>query len=360
MVKVLIIEDEDHHGAYVKNVIERKYPCDWARDGIEAKRMLSDNKYDIVIYDLLLPGISGKDLIHFTREEVDPNIVNIVITAYEEEWPPIESTSENIFYYMKKGTFKPAELLKVMDNAAELRKLRLKEATHIRNIIASEKFVSTGKLAVSIAHEINNPLQSMVAITDIIKQKIATMKNADTIQRDFDIIEKSVERIKGVIKQLTDLHSIDHKLAVTIGMCTIVEKVVSFIRPVAKEKHVFISMRDTGSNVKTYISESQFFHLLLTLFLDLLDTGSETIDITTKKEKGYAVLEIRTVINGTDPDSPPSPLMGMIITDLEISKSIIDQYNGIISFCEQNHTLIISIKLPEIVETTENEITVSH
>jgi signal transduction histidine kinase len=359
MIKVLIIEDEDYHGAFVKKVIKRKYPCDWAKDGFEAKRMLSDNKYDIVIYDLRLPGISGKELIHYTREEIDPNIVNIVITGYEEDWPPIESTSENIFYYMKKGAFKPAELLKVMDNAAELRSLRLKEATHIRNLIASEKFVSTGKLAVSIAHEINNPLQSMVAITDIIKQKITALENADTIHRDLDIIEKSVERIKGVIKQLTDLHSIDHKLAVTIELSSIVEKVVSFIRPVAKEKHVFISMHDSGSNVKTFISESQFFHVLLTLFLDLLDIGCETLEITTKKEKSYAALEIRTTINETDYDSPSSPLMGMIITDLEISKSIIDQYNGVISFQEQDHTLKISIKLPAVEKTAKNKIAVS-
>ena len=358
MVKVLIIEDEDHHGAFVKKVIERKYPCDWARDGVEAKHMLSDNKYDVVIYDLRLPGISGKDLIHYTREEVDPNIVNIVITGYEEDWPPIESTSENIFYYMKKGTFKPRELLKVMDNAAELRSLRLKEVTHIRNIIASEKFVSTGKLAVSIAHEINNPLQSMVASTDILKHKITALKNADTIRRDLDIIEKSVERIKGVIKQLTDLHSMDHKLAVTIGLHDVVEKVVSFIRPVAKEKHVFISTHESGSNVKTYISENQFFHLLLTLFLDLLETGSETVDITTKKDKDYAVLEIRTMINKADNESPSSPLMGMIITDLEISKSIIDQYNGVIIYREHNNTLLINIKLPAISKPAKNKLAV--
>jgi signal transduction histidine kinase len=359
MVKVLIIEDEDMYGTFLKKIIARKYPCDRAVDGNEAKRMITENYYDIVLYDLRVPGISGKDLIHYTREEVDPNIVNIVITGYEEEWPPIESTSENIFYYMKKGTFKPAELLKVIENAAELRKLRLKEVTHIRNIIATEKFVSTGKLAVSIAHEINNPLQSMVAITDVIKQKITTLDNASDIQRDLDIIERSVERIKGVIKQLTDLHSIDYKTAVTVSLSTIVEKVVSFIRPVANEKNVCISINRSSSSAKTHISESQFFHLLLTLFLDLLETGSDSVDIIIKKQKDYVVLEIRTTMNETAQDSSYNALMGMINTDLEISKSIIDQYSGVIDFREQNQTRIISIKLPTIGETAGNEAVLS-
>jgi signal transduction histidine kinase len=359
MVKILIIEDEDLHGTFLKKIIERKYTCERASDGNKAKKMITKNNYDIILYDLRLPGISGKDLIHYTREEVDPNIVNIVITGYEEEWPPIESTSENIFYYMKKGTFKPAELLKVIDNAAELRKLRLKEVSHIRNLIASEKFVSTGKLAVSIAHEINNPLQSMVAITDVIKQKITSLENAGAIHRDLDIIERSVERIKGVIKQLTDLHSIEHKTAVTIELSAIVEKVVSFIRPVANEKNVLISMRQPDRGVKTYISESQFFHLLLTLFLDILETGSDTVEITTKKEKAYAVLEVRTTINEKAQSNADAALMGMINTDLEISKSIIDQYKGIIEFREQKQTRVISIKLPAVEETAGNEAVLS-
>ena len=96
----------------------------------------------------------------------------------------------------------------------------------------------------------------------------------------------------------------------------------------------------------------------MTLFLDLLETGSETVDITTKKDKDYAVLEIRTMINKADNESPSSPLMGMIITDLEISKSIIDQYNGVIIYREHNNTLLINIKLPAISKPAKNKLAV--
>ena len=102
MIKILIIEDEEFYAAFLKKIIIKKYHCDRARDGIEAKKLLLKNRYDILIYDLRLPGILGKDLLQYVRKKVDPDIINIVVTGYEEDWPPVEATGEHVFFYLKK------------------------------------------------------------------------------------------------------------------------------------------------------------------------------------------------------------------------------------------------------------------
>jgi len=130
MANILIIEDEDLYRNFLQKITSNRYSCDTAKNGDEAKTLLSRNSYDVVLYDLRLPGISGKDLIHFVKNKIDPDIVNIVITGYEEDWSPVEATEENIFFYLKKGYFHPAELLKIIDSALQLRNFRLNERAH--------------------------------------------------------------------------------------------------------------------------------------------------------------------------------------------------------------------------------------
>ncbi len=356
MIKILIIEDEEFYAAFLKKIIIKKYHCDHARDGIEAKDLLLKNRYDILIYDLRLPGILGKDLLQYVRKKVDPDIINIVVTGYEEDWPPVEATGEHVFFYLKKGMFRPEELMKVLDNAAELRMLRLKEAEHIRNLIASEKFASTGRLAAGIAHEINNPLQSMFTVTDMIKKKLASDENSSSMKHDVDIIEKGMNRIKTIVKQLIDLHSVDHKLKGINHLDKIVERVVSFIRPIAKERNVRISMRCNLHNVKIFVSESQFFHVLLNLCLSLFDTNNEIIEVETKKQNNFAAIEIRARKRvSTKIDGRPSRYSIQTDSiDLEIPKSIIQHYNGTIEIHENKSDQTINIKLPIMNETRKN------
>ena len=44
MIKILIIEDEEFYAAFLKKIIIKKYHCDRARDGIEAKKLLLKNQ----------------------------------------------------------------------------------------------------------------------------------------------------------------------------------------------------------------------------------------------------------------------------------------------------------------------------
>jgi C4-dicarboxylate-specific signal transduction histidine kinase len=196
----------------------------------------------------------------------------------------------------------------------------------------------------------------MFTVTDTIKKKLASDENSSSIKYDVDIIEKGMNRIKTIVKQLIDLHSIDHKLKGIDHLDKIVERVVSFIRPIAKERNVRISMRCNLHNVKIFVSESQFFHVLLNLCLSLFDTNNEIIEVATKKQNNFAAIEIRarkrvsTKIDGR-------PALYSIHTDtidLAIPKSIIQHYNGTIEIHENKSGQTINIKLPTMNETGKN------
>lgn len=68
MLKVLIVEDERPIADLVElNLTASGYTCTCAYDGIAAADLLEKNTYDLVLLDVMLPGLSGYDLMEQIR-----------------------------------------------------------------------------------------------------------------------------------------------------------------------------------------------------------------------------------------------------------------------------------------------------
>jgi len=62
-MKILIIEDEHKIANSLKKGFEQeKYVVDVAYEGIEGFDMAHDGDYDLIILDLMLPGMNGKQI----------------------------------------------------------------------------------------------------------------------------------------------------------------------------------------------------------------------------------------------------------------------------------------------------------
>jgi DNA-binding response OmpR family regulator len=68
-MRLLVVEDEPAAAALLaKGLREQSYAVDVAPDGQHATRLLTINEYDVVILDLMLPGISGLEVCRRIRE----------------------------------------------------------------------------------------------------------------------------------------------------------------------------------------------------------------------------------------------------------------------------------------------------
>jgi CheY-like chemotaxis protein len=65
---VLIVDDEDHITELVESVLRNcGYRTDRLNDGAPAIELMKKNHYDILICDLHMPGVSGRDVVEWTR-----------------------------------------------------------------------------------------------------------------------------------------------------------------------------------------------------------------------------------------------------------------------------------------------------
>ena len=66
MRKILIVEDDAENNQMIKVYLENHgYLCAQAYSGSEAKLLFSMEEYDLVLLDLMLPGISGEEQVAF-------------------------------------------------------------------------------------------------------------------------------------------------------------------------------------------------------------------------------------------------------------------------------------------------------
>ena len=64
MQNILIVEDDARNNQMLKEYLEgHGYMCTQAYSGSEAKLLFSMEEYDLVLLDLMLPGISGEELV---------------------------------------------------------------------------------------------------------------------------------------------------------------------------------------------------------------------------------------------------------------------------------------------------------
>lgn len=82
MPLILLIEDNHDIAAMVGEHLERSgYEVDYAADGITGLHLATTEPVDVVILDLMLPGMNGLDVCRKLRQEAGKNMPVLMLTA---------------------------------------------------------------------------------------------------------------------------------------------------------------------------------------------------------------------------------------------------------------------------------------
>ena len=87
-MRILLVEDETDLGAAIKRVLAQEtYLVDWVQDGHEAWNYLDNREmlYTLGIFDWLLPGVSGLDLLKRLRSRHHPLPVLMLTAKGQQE-----------------------------------------------------------------------------------------------------------------------------------------------------------------------------------------------------------------------------------------------------------------------------------
>lgn len=68
MTKILIVEDEEAISNLIRmSLCKTGYICEQAFDGETAADLIAENSYDLILLDIMLPGIDGYECLTISR-----------------------------------------------------------------------------------------------------------------------------------------------------------------------------------------------------------------------------------------------------------------------------------------------------
>lgn len=121
---ILVVDDEMGIREGCKRALaEEGYAIDDAEDGQIGLEKANQKNYDLILVDLMMPGIGGMDLIKKIHH-MDPEIITVVITGNATIETAVEATKLGAYDYLPKP-FSPEALTAVVKRGLEKRMLRL-------------------------------------------------------------------------------------------------------------------------------------------------------------------------------------------------------------------------------------------
>src|SRR5579859_1289145 len=272
--------------------------------------IVADGSARVVLLDSLAQELFGH--IHETTsgpirlDTVDPRIVSnqVKLDAYLQAFTfsfsarqdgnlrlySTESKSEVDFdtrsgkIYDKRGQV--SYTITVLRDLSAFRKLE--QLKMERRLIEIEKFAATGRLAGTIAHEVNNPME---AIKNAIFLMQGVMK--PEAQPIYEILKNETDRVARIVRQMLGLYRHSEQVS-TIDVNTVVEDtLVLFARQLERSG---IQLEKELAKVPPVVgSADQFRQVVSNLVINAKDSmASPSEEVTSHAHGRVAMLKIRT------------------------------------------------------------------
>lgn len=234
---ILIVDHAPSLREKFTKYFSKQYSCVEATSVREALEHLSKTEFALIVTDLIIPGISGIELLRKAIENY-PYTPVIMVSAIDQPQRVLDALRLGAFDYL----FKPYDLPVLelaIERALEHRRLLLNARQYkldleIRNrelsrgklelqrlqsqIVHNEKMASLGQLAAGIAHELNNPVGFIYGNINILSRSIADLKELLSAYDEIELSSEDRDKIDS-IKSRIDYEVTSEDLSAIIEDC---------------------------------------------------------------------------------------------------------------------------------------------
>ncbi|MFQ5769860.1 MAG: PAS domain-containing sensor histidine kinase [bacterium] len=228
-------------------------------------------------------------------------------------------------------------------------------------LIHTEKLTSIGRLAASVAHEINNPLDGIQNCLDIIQKNPADSTKSNTMLK---LISEGIERIGFIVRRLL-IFSKHHKLKMEIiDLNEVVEKSLLLIKHKIEDQGIELQTRLDRVLPRVFGDPYNLSQVFINIFINASDAldgktgGCIAIETDVLNQNTQPAVLVRISDNGTGISEENlerifSPFFTTKDTEkgtglgLSISKKIVEEHGGRMTIVSKlNEGTTVSVILP--------------
>jgi len=186
-------------------------------DSVEALDYIKINEVDLVITDLVMPKMTGLELIEAIKNDEQLQVIKtLIVTSIDDSTKLSQAFEIGASDYITKP-YNDYEFLARIENAIREIRLRKELAVQLKKtkaehkklfvaneqlrvtqaqLVQKEKMAGIGQLAAGVAHEINNPLGFILSNFETLEEYISFIQKLMKKYDDLKISDDSIDRFK--------------------------------------------------------------------------------------------------------------------------------------------------------------------
>jgi signal transduction histidine kinase len=207
----LVVEDNPELREFMADELAVRYRVRTASDGRQALVLAGESKPDVVVSDVAMPEMDGYALCRALRQQDETQSVPVLlVTARTDIASVLEGFDAGANDYVLKP-FHGRELIARVDVHVRLRRM-------VQELALRERHAMLGVLAASVAHQVRNPLTTLVSGLPAMRNRIKDKVDPST--RDLiDVMIDCASRIERLTIDLMDLSRVDRETAGSYRPC---------------------------------------------------------------------------------------------------------------------------------------------
>jgi signal transduction histidine kinase len=199
---ILVVDDNRMNRLKLSIGLEQQgHTVGLAEDGQQALEMLEAGSYDVVLLDIIMPGMDGYQVLERIKGNLRlRDIPVIVISALDEIDSAVRCIEIGAEDYLPKP-FNPVLLRARLSSSLQKKKLRDLEKAYLQQemmLRQSEKLATLGRLSAGMAHELNNPAAGVQRGAGQLQATFARLQQASLKLSELDLASSQTALLRNL------------------------------------------------------------------------------------------------------------------------------------------------------------------
>jgi two-component system, sensor histidine kinase and response regulator len=258
----MIVDDTPANIEVVSESLGDEYEMIFATSGAEALDLIREDKPDLILLDIMMPGMDGYQVCSILKgDPATRDIPIIFVTAMTQEEDEVKGLELGAIDYITKPVTPHVVKARVRNH------LEMKRYRDLLENLSTAADRTKKEFLRGVSHELRTPLTPIIGMTDF----VLTSEQDDEKRRYLTLVQKAAIKLLGLIEDLIETSRIEggaaHLEKRTFAIAPFLEGVLAELQPLAASKGLRLSLTLAPELPEAMVADQGMLHKVISMLV---------------------------------------------------------------------------------------------